>query len=276
MTNNLNLVELINNKPLTTSLKVAEVFNKEHKNILQSVEKLECSENFRLANFSADVYLDAYGREQKQFTITRDGFTFLAMGFTGKKAAQFKEAYINAFNQMEEALRKTGEYALKIQNPQTPDQSLIQNSQTKLCCCHNKYNYIKPDDIPQELSNLEIARIDLNYDKDNLCYWCPVICDCECCPTPVHLQSMQKVGLYIHIIFEKMIRSEIDKDYKQYNLLNKVIIDLIKTNRKIDWDNYINSFFLDKTCELAFLGYKTKYGYKDDNLEDAKRRLCLA
>ena len=38
------------------------------------------------------------------YQITRDGFAFLAMGFTGKRAAQFKEAYINAFNQMEQAL----------------------------------------------------------------------------------------------------------------------------------------------------------------------------
>ncbi|EFE8546413.1 Rha family transcriptional regulator, partial [Escherichia coli] len=67
---------------------------------------LECSASFTARNFSVSDYTDCTGRKLPCYQITRDGFAFLAMGFTGKRAAQFKEAYINAFNQMEKQLSK--------------------------------------------------------------------------------------------------------------------------------------------------------------------------
>ncbi|MDR1926212.1 MAG: Rha family transcriptional regulator [Endomicrobium sp.] len=257
MTNlNINLVEVVNNQSVTTSLKIAEVFNKEHKNVLKSIEILECSEEFRSANFSADVYFDVYDREQKQYNITRDGFTFLAMGFTGKKAAQFKEAYIKAFNTMEQMLLKA---SLK---PTLPSNA----------CPYNKY--LTTPDIPQELKNLEIVKLDPNYKNgERLCYWCPTVCECPECYKSVYAQVREKVGLYIHTIFEKMIKSEIDKDCNQYNLLDKVIYDLIKTNREEDWKNGFNMDFIQKINELALIGYKTKYNITAEN---AKQRICLA
>lgn len=89
---------------VTTSVKVAESFNKQHKNVLQKLENLDCSDGFALANFSAHVQNIDIGngakRESKIYQITKDGFMFLVMGFTGKKAAAIKEAYINAFNDM--------------------------------------------------------------------------------------------------------------------------------------------------------------------------------
>lgn len=106
MQNENNLVLLINNKPATTSLKIAEIFNKQHKSVIRSLENLECSKEFRSAHFCADVYLDQFGRKQKLYIIDRDGFTILAMGFTGKIAMMFKEAYINAFNKMENHIRQ--------------------------------------------------------------------------------------------------------------------------------------------------------------------------
>ncbi len=89
----------------TTSLDVAQKFGKMHKNVLRAIEKLECSPEFARLNFEPSKY-DVEGgkdavREEKMYLITRDGFSFLAMGFTGKKAAIWKEAYINAFNAME-------------------------------------------------------------------------------------------------------------------------------------------------------------------------------
>ncbi|MCV4808796.1 Rha family transcriptional regulator, partial [Escherichia coli] len=65
---------------------------------------LECSAEFTEHNFVLSEYPDASGRNLLCYQITRDGFAFLAMGFTGKRAAQFKEAYINAFNLMEKSL----------------------------------------------------------------------------------------------------------------------------------------------------------------------------
>lgn len=90
----------------TTSLNVAEVFGKHHKDVLKVIKNIECSEEFRLHNFAPTSYLDSQGKIQPMYEITRDGFSFLGMGFTGKKAAQWKEAYITAFNRMETALNQ--------------------------------------------------------------------------------------------------------------------------------------------------------------------------
>lgn len=101
---NIQLVELKGYTAVTSSLKVADVFDKQHKNVLQAIERVECSAEFNRLNFQPVTYLDAKNETRPMFMITRDGFSFLAMGFTGKKAAAWKEQYINAFNQMEQAL----------------------------------------------------------------------------------------------------------------------------------------------------------------------------
>jgi len=103
-----NLLELVieqDNKPVTTSRTVAEAFEKEHKNVIRDIENLDCSFNFTQLNFELSEYKDSSGKVNKMYIMSRDGFTFLAMGYTGKKAAQFKESYIDAFNKMEQMLR---------------------------------------------------------------------------------------------------------------------------------------------------------------------------
>ena len=106
------LIILRRKEAVTTSLKVAEVFHKNHNHVLRDIEQLDCSDGFRRTNFGQSSYINEQNKEQPMYYITRDGFTFLAMGYRGKKAAQFKEAYINAFNQMEKALneRQSAEY----------------------------------------------------------------------------------------------------------------------------------------------------------------------
>jgi Rha family phage regulatory protein len=106
------LIILRRKEAVTTSLKVAEVFNKRHDNVLQSIQSLDCSDEFRLLNFKETFYTDEWNREQPMYYITRDGFTFLAMGYRGKKAAAFKEAYISAFNKMEKFIteKQSAEY----------------------------------------------------------------------------------------------------------------------------------------------------------------------
>ena len=100
-----NLVEVHGDKATTTSLKVAEIFGRNHRDILRAVSNLECSAEFNQRNFAPVEYLDAKGEKRPAYEMTKDGFVFLAMGFTGAKAAEFKEAYINAFNAMEKTLR---------------------------------------------------------------------------------------------------------------------------------------------------------------------------
>lgn len=110
------MVTLQGNQVVTTSLKVAEYFNKRHDNILRGINKLECSKKFRALNFEEASYLDEQGKLRPMFKMTKDGFIFLVMSFTGKTAAQIKEAYIKAFNWMADQLYKMQNNYLKQHN----------------------------------------------------------------------------------------------------------------------------------------------------------------
>ena len=108
-----NLVSIHNGQVVTTSLQVAEVFQRPHKDVLSSIRRLECSRDLQERNFSPSFYTvdlpNGGHKQQPMYYIGRDGFVFLVMGFTGKIAARFKEAYIRQFNEMEEMLRKSEE-----------------------------------------------------------------------------------------------------------------------------------------------------------------------
>ncbi|EKO9768757.1 Rha family transcriptional regulator [Escherichia coli] len=97
-------IAIVDGQAVTSSLAVANFFSKRHDDVLKKIRTLECSASFTARNFSVSDYTDCTGRKLPCYQITRDGFAFLAMGFTGKRAARFKEAYINAFNQMEKNL----------------------------------------------------------------------------------------------------------------------------------------------------------------------------
>ncbi len=104
------LVEIIGKrneeKLITTSLQVAEVFEKEHARVLRDIRELSCSEDFRNGNFAKSSYINSQNKKQPMYQITKDGFVLLVMGYTGEKAMKFKEDYIKAFNKMENELRR--------------------------------------------------------------------------------------------------------------------------------------------------------------------------
>lgn len=107
--NNFGVTEK-NGIPVVSSRYVAETFGKNHQHVMESIRKATepnngLSEQFSLSNFRQSTYKDLRGKRQPEYLLTRDGFSYIAMGFTGKRAAQFKEAYINAFNQMESFIR---------------------------------------------------------------------------------------------------------------------------------------------------------------------------
>lgn len=120
-----NAVAVSNGKVTTTSLKIAEVFCKPHKDVLKAIRSLETPEDFNRRNFSPVEYSDAKGEKRPAYCITKDGFTLLAMGFTGAKAMQFKIAYIEAFNAMERELQKLSKMTQPelplSETPETPD-----------------------------------------------------------------------------------------------------------------------------------------------------------
>lgn len=103
------LVIMRDQQAVTTSLQVAEVFGKEHRNVMQSINnKLQSAENSAdyQSMFVSGTYKDSKGRTYPMYYMNRDGFTFIAFGFTGAKADQFKLKYIDAFNQMEKQLQQ--------------------------------------------------------------------------------------------------------------------------------------------------------------------------
>lgn len=101
----MNAVTITDGKVTTTSLKIAEVFGKEHSKVMRAIKLLQVPEEFSEANFGLVEYEDAKGEKRPMYIVTRDGFTLLAMGFTGAKAIQFKIGYIDAFNRLEEAIK---------------------------------------------------------------------------------------------------------------------------------------------------------------------------
>lgn len=105
----MQLVITHNNQVSTTSRLIAQKFEKRHSDILRAIENLECSRSFQERNFALSLYtrkLSAGGsKQEKEFIISRDGFTMLVMAFTGAKAAEFKEEYIDEFNRMEAIIR---------------------------------------------------------------------------------------------------------------------------------------------------------------------------
>ncbi|WP_324030378.1 Rha family transcriptional regulator [Aeromonas caviae] len=101
-----DIISLHHGQPMTTSLKVAELFGKRHDDVLKKVRNIECSSEFNARNFAAVEYIDGKGEKRPAYEMTKDGFIFVVMGFTGKKAAAIKEAYINAFNWMADQLRQ--------------------------------------------------------------------------------------------------------------------------------------------------------------------------
>ncbi len=118
-----------NSVPVVSSRYVAEVFNKEHKDVLEAIRNCNCSEEFSRRNFTPSTYKDSRGKKQPEILMTKDGFAFIVMGFTGKKAAQFKEAYINRFNEMETFIRNL--YEAKADFPEFTQAIMDQHEEPK-------------------------------------------------------------------------------------------------------------------------------------------------
>lgn len=160
-------------KLVTTSLKISEAFQKRHSHVIEKIKNLECSKAFRSANFSAHPHKNEQNGEiYTVWHITKDGFMFLVMGFTGKKAAQIKEAYINAFNAMADKLSElqygtlthaqqrqiqTKVSTLVHSQPRELHQSLYNTLYNKL---KSHFNVSKYEQIPAHLFNQALAIID--------------------------------------------------------------------------------------------------------------------
>ena len=108
---NTPIITIKNGYATTTSRNVAIVFGKRHDKVLDAIRNIATTapNNFTALNFKESSYNNSQGKRQPMYELTRDGFTLLAMGFTGKRALEFKLAYINAFNEMEHKLANSNQ-----------------------------------------------------------------------------------------------------------------------------------------------------------------------
>lgn len=159
------LINIKNEEAVTTSLMVAEAFGKRHSDVLRKIEQLikEDSTQNCVKCFKADKYKDSTGKNNSMFYMNRDGFSFLTMGFTGKKANEWKWKYIDAFNQMESyinfrradiQIQKNSMQFLhdNLQMPSTKDYMKANTIANK--CVSTMYGYpkmVKKSDMSQEM-----------------------------------------------------------------------------------------------------------------------------
>ena len=118
--NNVEVEFLTNNESIfINSLDLGKVFGKEHKTVLRNIENLP-NDEFKFINFEKTQYLDAKGETRPCYNLTKDGFCFLVMGFTGEKAYKWKIEFIKAFNRLlnENRALKYAYYTDKIANLQ--------------------------------------------------------------------------------------------------------------------------------------------------------------
>lgn len=107
-----DLVIMHDQQAVTTSLKVAEIFEKEHRVVMKSIRNLTAQNYAVKKMFVEDSYLNSRNQQQPMYYMNRDGFTLLAMGFTGSKAMEFKLKYIDAFNKMEKQIKEKTQFRL--------------------------------------------------------------------------------------------------------------------------------------------------------------------
>lgn len=92
-----------NGEPVASSREVAKRFGKEHKHVLAAIRQILAAEN-SATKFFHETAFEYRGQRFPEYLMNRDGFSLLAMGFTGKEAVQWKLKYIQAFNEMEKQL----------------------------------------------------------------------------------------------------------------------------------------------------------------------------
>ncbi|UOO46907.1 Rha family transcriptional regulator [Enterococcus casseliflavus] len=149
-----NLVIMKDQQAVTTSLQVADNFGKRHSDVLESVKNL-VTEN-SVAKYFSEGFYENRGKEYPLYYMNRDGFTLLAMSFTGKAALQFKLKYIEAFNQMEDHIKQ------QQQIPDTPRGLAL------LALAANEEASKRIDEIDERLVDIEENKLITTEDKGTI------------------------------------------------------------------------------------------------------------
>jgi len=134
-----------NGTAFCSSRQVAEEFERQHGHILRLIDEITqstsgVSEEFRRLNFEESYYRDASGKRNREILMTKDGFAMVAMEIKGKRARQFKEAYIRRFNEMEAFIRSL--QAAKMEFPAFTEAIMAAHDEPKHYHFSNEINMI--------------------------------------------------------------------------------------------------------------------------------------
>lgn len=215
-----------NGQIVTSSRDVAEKFGKRNPDVNRAIENL-IVQNCTVRNmFVETTYISSRGREEKEFLMNRDGFSLLAMGFTGKEALEWKLKYINAFNKMEEKLKSgnqlTEEEKLKLQ--------LFSKDASEVAYAHQKL--IKLATAPLIAENAEL-RPKADY----------------------HDEVLNKEGLITTTVVAK------DLGFKSAEKLNQIMFlnNIIFKNKSGTWCPYADYEWLITDSYADYQSYKNEH-----------------
>lgn len=159
------LVEVQNGQIVVSSLQIAEHFGKQHKDILETIREILKAENSALRFFKETTYkTEGNNKNYPMFLMNRDGFTLLAMGFTGKKALEWKLKYIQAFNRMEEQIKTLLAPSYQITDPiERAKKWIEEESQRKQL--EEKNQFLIAENVELATENEQLAE-KLDYEQD--------------------------------------------------------------------------------------------------------------
>lgn len=152
-----SLVIQRDNQAVTTSLKIAETFGKRHKHIIDLIRNLAAENSATKKMYVVSTYVNR-GKEYPMYYMGRDGFTLLVMGFTGKKALDFKLKYIDAFNKMEDYIKK-GDRLESTSNFKSAYIEMMRQQN------ENKAHQLRNDDVHLMLKLADVAE---KYSRDHM------------------------------------------------------------------------------------------------------------
>ena len=227
------LVEVQNGQIVVSSKQVAEHFGKEHKHVLESIREILAVEK-SATKFFAESTFENRGKEYPMFLMNRDGFTLLAMGFTGKKALEWKLKYIQAFNAMEKQIKILLAPSYQIADPiERAKKWIEEESQRRQLEEKNQFLIAENEELTQQLEEeKEFKKI--VYEKgDNYSY------------SDAYRVLSENVGRmgrnkFIEVLVDKKIISELKIPYAKY--LNKgyfvIKKNIIEINKNKTFESY--------------------------------------
>lgn len=153
--------------PCVSSLQVAEDFGKKHKHVLEAIENIRAENSAVTPMFIESTYQAGTGKNYKCYDITRDGFSLLVMGFTGKEALDWKLRYIEAFNRMEQHIHLQYNAMQQLEMQAKADRAAAmrmnaENRRMKMLLDHPEMQKLSPE----SLTTLGVKRMEQTLGKD--------------------------------------------------------------------------------------------------------------